>query len=110
MVIASKMKVLDPIGDMAVFDIEPAPRLETLDGKVIGLYNNGKLNAAKLLDMVEAVLAERHDVKEFVRGKYNAGKSIAATTGRISSAATPSSSPTATEGPALRAVCSTRRS
>ena len=74
MVIASKMKVLDPIGDMAVFDIEPAPRLEKLDGKVIGLYNNGKLNAAKLLDMVEAVLAERHDVKEFVRGKYNAGK------------------------------------
>lgn len=69
-----KLRVLDPVGDLALVDLEPAPRLDTLDGKVIGLYGNSKLNAEKLLDMVQGLLAQRHQVKDFVRGTYSAGK------------------------------------
>jgi len=70
---SEKLRVLDPVGDMAVVPLEPAPRLETLDGKVIGLYGNSKLNAEKLLDLVQGLLGERHGIKEFVRGIYSAG-------------------------------------
>jgi hypothetical protein len=69
-----KLRVLDPVGDFALVDLKPAPRLDSLDGKVIGLYGNSKLNAEKLLDMVQGVLEERHDIAEFVRGNYSAGK------------------------------------
>lgn len=74
MVVANKIRVLDPVGDLKIFDIEPAGRLETLDGAVIGLYSNGKLNADELLDLVQDEIANRHEVKEFVRGRYNAGR------------------------------------
>ncbi len=69
-----KLRVLDPVGDVALVELKPAPRLDTLDGKVIGLYGNSKLNAEKLLDMVQRLLAERHPIKAFVRGIYSAGK------------------------------------
>ena len=69
-----KLRVLDPVGDLALVDLEPAPRLDTLDGKVIGLYGNSKLNAEKLLDRVQELLAARHQIKDFVRGIYSAGK------------------------------------
>ena len=68
-----KLRVLDPVGDMALVDLEPAPRLDTLDGKVLGLYGNSKLNAEKLLDLVQGLLGERYRIKEFVRGIYSAG-------------------------------------
>ena len=74
MVVAERLRVLDPVGDLKLFDIDPAPRLERLDGAVIGLYSNGKLNADELLDLVQAELADRHEIKEFVRGRYNAGR------------------------------------
>ena len=46
-----KLRVLDPVGELAFVPLQAAPRLDTLDGKVIGLYGNQKLNAEKLLDM-----------------------------------------------------------
>jgi len=69
-----KLRVLDPVGDLALVELKSAPRLETLDGKVVGLYGNSKLNAEKLLDMVQEELAARHRVRSFVRGIYSAGK------------------------------------
>jgi hypothetical protein len=45
----------------------PAPRLETLDGKVLGLYANTKTNANTLLDAVAAVIAERFAIAGVVR-------------------------------------------
>lgn len=69
-----KLRVLDPVGELAYVPLTPAPRLDTLDGKVIGLYGNQKLNAEKLLDMVQGLLGSRHRIREFVRGKYSAGK------------------------------------
>ncbi len=69
-----KLRVLDPVGQLAMVGLQPAPRLDTLDGKVIGLYGNEKLNAEKLLDMVKEVLLKRHSIKDFVRGVYSAGQ------------------------------------
>jgi len=69
-----KLRVLDPVGELAFVPLEPAPRLDSLDGKVIGLYGNQKLNAEKLLDMVQGLLSQRHRIERFVRGGYNAGK------------------------------------
>ena len=71
---AEKLRVLDPVGELALVDLAPAARLDTLDGKVIGLYGNRKLNAEKLLDMVQALLEKRHRIKRFVRGKYSSGR------------------------------------
>ncbi len=69
-----KLRVLDPVGELVMVALQPAPRLDTLDGKVIGLYANQKLNAEKLLDMVQGLLEKRHRIKGFIRGQYSAGQ------------------------------------
>ena len=74
MVIASKLTVLDPVEEPIVEPSVLAPRLETLHGKVVGLYSNNKLNATKLLDMCGDLLHERFELKDVVRGNYNVGK------------------------------------
>ncbi len=74
MVIASKLTVLDPVEEPIVEPSVLAPRLDTLHGKVVGLYSNDKLNATKLLDMCEDLLHERFDLKGVVRGKYSSGR------------------------------------
>ena len=74
MVIANKIKGLDPVTEADVEDSAGAPRLDTLNGKVIGLYSNQKLNADRLLDILSGVLDERFDVKEFVHGTYNGSR------------------------------------
>jgi hypothetical protein len=48
----------------------PAPRLRTIDGKILGLYSNDKLNATKLLDMVADILALDASF-EIHRGRYS---------------------------------------
>jgi hypothetical protein len=48
--------VLDPVqealAENSSMGIPLAPRLDTLDGKTLGLWNNDKLNAAKLLELI----------------------------------------------------------
>jgi hypothetical protein len=44
-----------------------APRLATLAGARIGILDNDKPGAARLLDHVAALLAERHGAREAVR-------------------------------------------
>lgn len=39
-----------------------APRLDTLDGNTFGLWNNDKLNAAKLLELIRVELEKRSGV------------------------------------------------
>ena len=55
-----KLRVLDPVGDIALVDLEPAPRLDTLDGKVIGATltkdRNGYQNHAYRLDGIDDYL------------------------------------------------------
>lgn len=74
MVTTTKLKVLDPVTEPFVQGVARAPRLGTLDGKVIGLYNNEKRNAARLLDLVADILAERYDIREVVRGAYSSSR------------------------------------
>jgi hypothetical protein len=68
--------VLDPTQAALAEDLasatHPSPRLDTLDGKVVGLWNNEKLNAALLLEMIREELA-KHFTFDVVRGIYDPG-------------------------------------
>lgn len=74
MVTTTKLKVLDPVTEPFIEGVTRAPRLPTLDGKVIGLYNNQKRNAADLLDLVADIVAERYDIRGIVRGTYSSSR------------------------------------
>lgn len=68
--------VLDPVQDALSMDLSSSlplsPRLDTLQGKVLGLWNNDKLNAAKLLELIRIELEKRWSF-EVVRGVYDPG-------------------------------------
>lgn len=51
-----------------------APRLDTLEGKQIGLWANGKLNSVELLEEVEQELRSRHLIAGVVTGRYDPGR------------------------------------
>jgi hypothetical protein len=60
------IQMLDPIIASPVVE-RPAPdRLSTLDGKVIGLYSNTKLNATKVLEMAAEIIQQRFAPARFV--------------------------------------------
>lgn len=46
-----------------------SPRLDSLHGKVMGLLDNGKWNANKLLTEVSAILQEQFHIKEVIKWK-----------------------------------------
>jgi hypothetical protein len=51
--------MLDPIAPSVVVE-QPAPsRLATLDGKVVGLYTNTKLNATRVLELAAEIIQQR---------------------------------------------------
>ena len=68
--------VLDPVQQPLAGDdagsLPLAPRLDTLNGKTLGLWNNDKLNAAKLLEFIGSELASHYNFK-LVRGVYDPG-------------------------------------
>ena len=68
------IQVLDPTSAPIIEPGDLAPRLDSLTGKRIGLYANFKLNAEELLDDCQELLTERFKVKDFVRGRYDAGR------------------------------------
>jgi hypothetical protein len=70
----SKLRVLDPVEEPSTDAFTRAPRLDTLDGKVIGLYANNKLKTQELLDLVGEELTQRAKLKNIVRGTYNVGR------------------------------------
>ena len=69
-----ELQLLDPTSEPVIEPGDLAPRLDTLDGKTIGLYANMKLNAVELLDELETLLSGRFRIAHFVRGSYNAGR------------------------------------
>lgn len=70
------MIVLDPTQPPLAEDLSaglpPSPRLDTLDGKVVGLWSNEKLNATLLLEMIREELEQTYRF-EVVRGVYDPG-------------------------------------
>ena len=51
------VQFFDPVQESEEADHSLAPRLGTLDGKVLGIYNNNKLNAALIVEMIAEELA-----------------------------------------------------
>lgn len=56
--------VMDPRAGALDATAEMAPRPGKLDGKVLGLLSNSKLNATELLQMVGDLLGEQFELKE----------------------------------------------
>lgn len=75
MVTAERLRVLDPTVQPIPAEGVVADRPETLDGKVIGLLANGKLNSEEILALTQEVLADRYEFKGVVaRNKRNASR------------------------------------
>ncbi len=69
------LEVLDPTTESLPQDAIIASRPDTLDGKVVGLLANGKLNSVEILELVGEVLSDRYDFKQIVaRNKGNASR------------------------------------
>lgn len=67
------VQFLDPVQEPVAALHSPAPRLATLDGKRLGLYNNDKLNSVRLLELIAEDLA-RDFAFEVQTGNYWAFK------------------------------------
>jgi hypothetical protein len=61
------LKILDPtVSADEATDVAIAKRVADLDGKVLGLLHNGKVNGDRLLDLVREQLAARYGLRDFV--------------------------------------------
>jgi hypothetical protein len=65
-----KLSFLDPTVVPSFESVSTAPRIESLEGKVVGLLDNSKAAGRVILDDLGAMLKERYGVAEIV----NAGK------------------------------------
>lgn len=75
MTTAERLRVLDPTVQPIPAEGVVADRPETLNGKVIGLLANGKLNSEEILALTQEVLADRYEFKGVVaRNKRNASR------------------------------------
>jgi hypothetical protein len=62
----TSFSILDPTVGPDRADSPLAPRLSALDGKVLGLLANGKVNADRLLDLVREGLEARYRLRDVV--------------------------------------------
>ena len=62
-----ELLVLDPTTSPEPVEVTTAPRPDTLDGKVMGLLDNGKLNAGRVLDLVGEIIARKYNLAGVVR-------------------------------------------
>ena len=65
--VRTRLVVLDPTVEAAPVSARMAPRLSTLQGKRIGLLDNGKPHAKELLECVERLLEERLQPAQVLR-------------------------------------------
>ena len=63
------IRVLDPTFDDATMTTTRPGRLATLQGRTIGLLDNGKLRVYELLNAVEEILRSQYGVTNVVRLK-----------------------------------------
>jgi hypothetical protein len=70
-----KVEVLSPVGIADIKPVKPADRLNTLEGKKIGLIWNAKPGGQYLLDEVEKQLSSKYKGITFVRMQSEQGMS-----------------------------------
>jgi hypothetical protein len=61
------LRVLDPRQFAEGEPVQMAPPLGALAGAVVGLLDNAKIGTATFYDHVEAMLKQRHGVREVIR-------------------------------------------
>ena len=69
------IRVFNPTSESMVAVLEPAPRLQSLEGKTVGLISNGKEGTAGFFAHVDRLLRERYQVAEVIlrtKSKYSA--------------------------------------
>ena len=62
-----KVQILSPAADRVDFQVPPAPRLSSLAGKTIGLYNNLTGGADTAVERVAEHLSQRYPTIKFER-------------------------------------------
>lgn len=61
------LRVLDPTFEEGATVAKRVRRLSTIIGSKIGLLDNGKINASKILDYAEEILKGEYGVKKVLR-------------------------------------------
>ena len=61
------LRVLDPRLSAEGEALRPAPALKSLEGAVIGMIDNAKINTDKLFDHIADILKKDHGVREVMR-------------------------------------------
>jgi hypothetical protein len=62
-----KLVLISPVNEATVAESALAPRLSSLRGKRVGLLDNSKSKADKMLDMVATILNARYGFANIVR-------------------------------------------
>ena len=63
------LQVLDPTAEDTAAEAAGANRLSTLQGRTVGLLDNGKIRVRELLDNMEDILRTEHGVARVIRLK-----------------------------------------
>ena len=72
------LKILDPtVRPEEALDVAVAKRVGDLDGKVLGLLHNGKVNADRLLDLVREQLGARYRLRDVVMIRKDSASRVA---------------------------------
>jgi hypothetical protein len=72
------IKILDPtVRAEEALDVAVAKRVGDLDGKVLGLLHNGKVNADRLLDLVREQLGARYRLRDVVMIRKDSASRVA---------------------------------
>lgn len=61
------LRVLDPRLSAEGEALRMAPALKSLEGAVIGMIDNAKINTSRLLDHIADILKKQYGVREFLR-------------------------------------------
>lgn len=61
------LRVLDPRLSAEGDALRPAPALKSLEGSVVGMIDNAKINTDKLFDHIADILKKDHGVREVMR-------------------------------------------
>ncbi|HAA95159.1 MAG: hypothetical protein FI717_08170 [SAR202 cluster bacterium] len=71
-----KLQIMSPAADRVDFKVPPAPRLSSLEGKTIGLYNNMTGGADIAVDRAAEHIAKRFSGVKFERygGELRSGR------------------------------------